>query len=140
MATITYRSAMEMLVEGPGLVLVSVRFRIDSTNSPDRTVDGVPNTAQTTVVYEDTGKTFTVTLPKFGGGYPAEMIACVPKVAALAATDTGDVDYKVDSYDRATGSFVLFGSVANVASVLTDNSEVHVICMLRKSPALSQTI
>lgn len=140
MATITYRSAMEMLVEGPGLVLVSVRFRVDGTNSPDRTVDGVPNTKQTTVVYEDVGKTFTVTLPKFGGGYPAEMLACVPKVAVLAATDTGDIDYVVDSYDRTTGAFTLVGSVANVASALTDNTEVHCICMLRKSAALAQTI
>jgi hypothetical protein len=130
---------MEMLVEGPGLVLVSVRFRIDSTNDPDRTVDGVPHTAQTTVVYENVGKTFTVTLPKMGGGYPAQMLACVPKVAVLAATDTGDIDYVVDSYDSSTGAFTLVGSVANVASALTDNTEVHVLCMLRKSATLAQT-
>lgn len=130
---------MELLIEGPGLVLANVRFRIDGTNSPDRVVDGVPSAAKTTVTYEDVGKTFTVTLPAFGAGYPAEMLVCIPKVAVLAATDTGDIDYVVDSYDSSTGSFTLVGSVANVASELTDNTEVHVLCLLRKSNTLAQT-
>lgn len=149
MSSITYRSAMEALVEGPGLVFCSVRFRIDGTSSPDRVVDGVPRTAQTTVVYEDTDKTFTVTLPKMGGGWPQEMLACVPHVAAIDVNDAeldevNKVQYKVDSYDPTTGAFVLLatvvtGSTASAKGALNDNSEVHVICMLRKSGTLAQT-
>jgi hypothetical protein len=142
---------MEMLVEGPGLVLASLRFRIDGTNSPDRVVDGVPNTVQTTVTYEDVGKTFTVTLPKMGGGYPQEMLACVCDVAYIDASDAGvdetnKVAYVVDSYDRTTGAFTLASTISSgdpyvtVVGAPNDNSEIHVIMMLRKSAALAQTI
>lgn len=130
----------DVMMLGPDMVLAVGRFRVDGTSSPDLTVDARPNVAGTTVVYEDTGKTFTVTLPKVGGGWPQEMISCIARIGALAATDTGDVDYKVDSYDPTTGSFVLFGSVANVASALTDNSEVHFQAVLRRGKTLGQTV
>ena len=130
----------DLMMLGPDMVLACGRFRVDSTNSPDLIVDPRPNVAGTTVVYENTGKTFTITLPKVGGGWPQEMVSCIAKVSALAATDTGDVDYKVDSYDPATGAFVLFGSVANVASALTDNSEVHFQAVLRRGKILGQTV
>lgn len=125
---------------GPDMVLMCGRFRVDGTNSPDRVVDPVPNLVQTTVAYENTGKTFTVQLPQVGGGYPQELICMIPSVAVLAATDTGAVDYVVDSYSPTAGTFTLVGSVANVASVLTDNTEVHFMGVFRVSKILGQTV
>lgn len=130
----------DVMTIGSGLILYAGRFRVDGTSSPDRVVDERDNTVGTLVTYENTGKTFTVTLPKVGGGWPQELISLIPKVAVLAATDTGDVDYVVDSYNPATGTFTLVGSVANVASVLTDNTEVHFMGMFRKDKILGQTV
>ena len=141
----------DLMMHGPGLVLAVGRFRIDGTNDPDRTVDGVPNVKQTVVDFPSTGH-YTVQLPKVGGGYPQELISCVAQVAYIDDTDAGldeinTIRYTVDSYDKATGTFTLTHTVAVITDAAgsvtvgnpNDNSEVHFQAVFRNVGILAQT-
>lgn len=142
----------EVLVQGPKLVVIAGRFRVDGTNSPDLVVDGCPKTALTEVTRTDVGE-FTVTLPQVGGGWPTEMISCILTVGVIDSTDAALDEihrprYVIDSYDPSTGAFDIMNSLSSDTSGATlgtaigepvDNSEIHYVCFLRNSNDLDQT-
>lgn len=142
--------ACEMMAYGPGMVLAAGRFKFESTGPTfDLTVDSVPSTAKTVIARTGAG-TFDVTLPKVGGGWPQEMIACLPTISYNDATDAGvdevnEIRYVTDSYVPSTGTFTLInvivtGSVSTAVGDPNDEAEIHFIAMLRKDKILGQTV
>lgn len=141
----------DILMQGPGLILLGGRFRVDGTNSPDLVVDGRPNLVAITVAYNDSTKEYTVTIPKIGGSLPQELITCIPALAFADATAAGvDVTnvpgYVQGSYSPTTGSFVILNSqntlsgTANTVAVFPDNAEIHFLALFRNEKRLGQTV
>lgn len=139
----------DILVQGPGLILLGLRFRVNGTSQPDQVVDGRPNLVACTVVYEDVGKTYTVTLPKIGGSLPQELIACIPALAFEEGATAPAVDavdkpgYVYNSYSPTTGAFVIVNSKTTTGTAVAafpDNSEIHLLVMLRNEKRLGQTV
>jgi hypothetical protein len=134
---------------GPGLILMSGRFRVDGTNSPDLVVDQRPNVVSTAVAYTATG-IYDVTLPKVGGGWPQELVTVLVGTSWVDATDaavdgTVEARYQTGTYNPATGVFRILtvgsadGSAKDLA-VGRDNSEISFIAILRKDKILGQTV
>lgn len=139
----------DVLAQGPELVVIGGRFRVNGTSAPDLVVDGTPNRVAITVAYEDTGKTYTVTLPKIGGSLPQELVAITTSLAfeeAVTAPAVDSVDkpgYVYNSYSPTTGAFVIINSkttTGTAVAVFPDNAEIHFIAMFRNQKRLGQTV
>jgi hypothetical protein len=138
---------MDLKVDGGGLEDYVFSFRSSGTTvTPDRIRDGRPKTAGMTVVHGGVTGEYLVTLPKVGGGYPAQVVGIIPSLAFLdiAAAVTGvgvEVFYKADSYSASAGTFRLIAirdDGTPAGEDLADNIEVHVHARFQRSNLMKQ--